>query len=79
MLGISVKSIDLFREAISCYQNWAFLASCIMCRTALDFLKECDVYYYPLSALIVGCTLPWLISAFSTDIMALSFTADKSK
>ncbi|WMT45419.1 MAG: hypothetical protein RE469_04295 [Cuniculiplasma divulgatum] len=30
--------LDLFREALSCYQNGAYMASCIMCRTATESL-----------------------------------------
>ena len=30
--------LDLFREALSCYQNGAYMASCIMCRTVTESL-----------------------------------------
>ena len=30
------SALDLFREALSCYQNGAFMAACIMCRNATE-------------------------------------------
>lgn|GEM_PF-900484 len=38
MYSIIVSSIDLFREALSCYQNGAFMATIIMCGVALESL-----------------------------------------
>lgn len=35
------EAMDLFRESLSCYQNGAFKATCIMCRSA----TECAVYF----------------------------------
>lgn len=35
------EAIDLFREALSCYQNGAYKATCVMCRST----TECAVYF----------------------------------
>ena len=32
------SALDLLREALSCYQNGAYMAACIMCRTATESL-----------------------------------------
>lgn len=37
---IFIEAIDLYREALSCYQNGAFMATSIMCRAS----TECAVY-----------------------------------
>lgn len=34
--GMFRSALDLFREALSCYQNGAYMAACIMCRTATE-------------------------------------------
>jgi len=35
------EAMDLFRESLSCYQNGAYMATCVMCRSS----TECAVYF----------------------------------
>lgn len=38
LLSNTVKPTDLFREALSCYQNGAFAATCALCRSSIESL-----------------------------------------
>ena len=72
------------RDSMCPFCSGVFTAICssFSPSTDIDFRNAFDVYCEPLSALMISCpgtTSPWLTRAFSTDIMAFSLTADKSK
>ena len=65
-----------------CSGVFTAMCSSLSPSTDIDFRKALDVYCEPLSARTVslpGTASPWLTSAFSTDMMAFSFTAERSK